>query len=46
VNLTVAGAQAFTSDNLGAPASITVTYKVTMKVQALGGSLHADPGGP
>jgi hypothetical protein len=46
VVLTVAGSKTFTADNLGAAASITVTYDVTMTVQASGGSLHADPGGP
>jgi hypothetical protein len=46
VTLTVAGSQTFTADNLGRPASITVTYNVTMEVQAIGGSLRADPGGP
>jgi hypothetical protein len=46
VTLTVAGSKTFGADNLGSPASITVTYDVTMRVQANGGSLHADPGGP
>ncbi len=46
VTLTVAGSKTFSADNLGNAASITVTYNVTMKVQASGGSLHADPGGP
>ena len=46
VTLTVAGSQDFNSDILGNPISATVTYNVTMRVQAMGGSLHADPGGP
>jgi hypothetical protein len=46
VTLTVAGSMSFTADNLGHPASITVTYDVTMKVKANGKELHADPGGP
>jgi hypothetical protein len=46
VTLTVAGAKTFDSDILGHAASVNVTYNVTMQVQASGGSLHADPGGP
>jgi hypothetical protein len=46
VTLTVAGTMTFNADNLGRPASVTVDYDVTMEVQASGGSLRADPGGP
>ena len=46
VTLAVAGSRTFDADNLGRPASITVDYDVTMEVQASGGSLRADPGGP
>jgi hypothetical protein len=46
VTLTVSGSRIFNADNLGRPASVTVDYHVTMEVQASGGSLRADPGGP
>jgi hypothetical protein len=46
VTLTVSGSQHFSQDILGNPASITVDYSATMRVQELGGSLQAVPGGP
>jgi hypothetical protein len=46
VTVSIAGTKTFTEDNLGDPASVTVTYDVSMTVQASGGSLQADPGGP
>ncbi|MBS1886814.1 MAG: hypothetical protein JSU06_06465 [Actinobacteria bacterium] len=46
VTLTVAGETMLASDNLGRPASITVSYDVTMTVKANGGELRAVPGGP
>jgi hypothetical protein len=46
VTITISGSLSIPSDILGHPASIVVTYDVTMKVQALGKELQADPGGP
>ena len=46
VTLTVAGTQTFNQDNLGRPASVTVTYSTTMKVQSKAKGLTAVPGGP
>lgn len=46
VTLTIAGGATQGADILGRPASIVVSYDVTMRVQANGGNLHADPGGP
>jgi hypothetical protein len=52
--LTVSGAKDFSQDNLGQPASVTVTYNISMRVQAIGEDLHIttaaatgeDQGGP
>jgi hypothetical protein len=46
VTLVVAGSRHFDADNLGRPASVDVDYDVRMTVQASGGSLDANPGGP
>ncbi len=46
VTITISGSLSIPKDILGNPASINVTYDVTMKVQGLGKELQADPGGP
>ncbi len=46
LTITIAGSLSIPKDILGNPASIGVTYSVTMRVQALGKELQADPGGP